>query len=368
MRIAFMDSYLFEYRLPFLKALRRHADVLRVFALDAGFDLPMSKLQASGLDVKWLRSIRLNRGPRESLGWDDPTSVDLPLNVLYALRRFNPDVVISGDMGPRTLQAAMFRRYHPDCRLVVWARVSQHSERTRSSTRIMLRKELVRRADAIITNGFSGRGYLMELGANPSRVHVVHQASQIDARLPARSAGGPLRLLFVGRLIERKGLHLLLPALTRYAKASWTLTVAGDGPEQERLRVYASQHHLPVEFIGFVPRTGLHELFANHDVFVFPSLNDEWGLVVGEALRTGLPVLGSVYSEAVCELIEDGVTGWVLRPDDPGSIRIALDRVFSATSTELAHTGEVARRSVQQLTPEVMAKHFVEVIHAAQDS
>lgn len=368
MRIAFMDSHLFEYRLPFLKALRKHVDVLRVFVPGVGFDLPLSDLQASGLDVKWIRSIRLSSAPRAPFGWNDLVPVDLPLNVLYALQRFNPDVVISGEMGLRTLQAAVFRRCHPDCRLVVWARLSRHSERARSSTRIMIRRELVRRADAIITNGFSGREYLMELGASPSRVHVVNQASQIDARLPSKSKGGPLRLLCVSRLIERKGLHLLLPALAGYEKASWTLTVAGDGPEQERLRAYASQHHLPVEFVGFVPRAGLDELFANHDVFVFPSLNDEWGLVVGEALRAGLPVLGSVYSEAVCELIEDGVTGWVLRPDESDSIRIALDRVFSAAPTELSHAGEIARRSVQQLTPEVMANHFLDVIHAVRDS
>ena len=63
MRVAFMDGHLFEYRLPFLKALRKHVDVLHVFVPGVGFDLPVSELQASGLDVKWIRSIRLSSAP-----------------------------------------------------------------------------------------------------------------------------------------------------------------------------------------------------------------------------------------------------------------------------------------------------------------
>ena len=50
-------------------------------------------------------------------------------------------------------------------------------------------------------------------------------------------------------------------------------------------------------------------------VLVFPTLADEWGLVVNEALAAGVPVLGSLYSQAVEELVRDGENGWTFRPD-----------------------------------------------------
>jgi len=369
MRVAFIEGPLLEYRLPFLTALQERVDRLQLFVAGLGFDLPESQLRASGLDVSLLRSVSVNRRLRHPLGFRELAQLDLPWNVCHVLSRFKPDVVISSEMGLRTVQAAAFRRRHPDCRLVLWARLSEHSEATRGAARKLLRKSLVHRADAIITNGSSGRRYLLGAGADPARVHVVHQASALDVRPPSQRPARPLlRLLSVGRLVASKGLHLLLPALTAYPRESWQLTVAGDGPESAWLRAFVSRRHLPVEFTGFVPRARLADLFADHDVFVFPTLKDEWGLVAGEALRAGLPVLGSVYSDAVCEIVKDGATGWMMRPDRPQSIRVALDRAFAATPGELQRARELARDSVRRLTPDVMAGQFLDVLHAACDT
>lgn len=368
MRVAFLDGPLFEYRLPFLKALQERVDRLQVFVAGLGFDLPESELRASELDVSRLRSVSVNRKLRYPLGFSEAAELNLPWNVFRALSRFGPDVVISGEMGLRSLQAAAFRRANADCRLVLWARLSQHSEAGRGSARKLIRRALVRYADAVVTNGRSGHQYLVGLGVDPERVHVVHQASAIDVRPPSGSRERPLRLIFAGRLVTSKGLHLLLPVLSRYPPGTWALTVAGDGPEHRMLQAFASRHHLPVEFTGFVSRARLAGLFADHDVLVFPTLKDEWGLVVGEALRTGLPVLGSIYSEAVCEIIEEGVTGWMMRPDSEQSIGAALDRAFATTPAELVQARKRARDSVQDLTPAIMAEQFLGVLHAARST
>lgn len=366
MRVAFVDGPLYEYRLPFLKALQMRVDSLHVFVTHLGFDLPESQLRAFGLDVTRLRSPDVNHMARLPFGFSDAQPLDIPWNVLRALSRLQPDVIVSGEMGFRTLQAAAFRRCHPNCRLVIWARVTEHTETARGTVRQVLRRALVRHTDAIITNGSSGHRYLTGLGADPAQVHVVNQASAFGVRLPSRPPAGPVRLLFVGRLIALKGLHLLLPALCEYPPASWELTVVGDGPELERLRTFASRHHLPVNFAGFMPRPRLPELFAANDLFVFPTFSDEWGLVVGEALGAGLPVIGSVYSEAVCEIVEDGVNGWKFKPDDPQSLRAALDRAFEITPAELLHARETVPDSVRNLTPEVMADQFLDVLQATR--
>ncbi len=366
MRVALLDGPLLEYRLPFLTALQEQVGRLGVFVANRGFDLPEGQLRASGLDVSYLRSLSVNRTLRYPLGFGEVVPLEVPCNVVLVLSRFRPDVIISGEMGLRTLQAVAYRRMHGDCRLAVWARLSEYSEAGRGTHRKIVRKALVRNADAIVTNGSSGRRYLTGLGADPSRVHVIHQASALDVQPRSRRPGTPRRLLYVGRLVTSKGLHLLLAALARYRVTAWTLTVVGDGPEREKLCAYAAQRHLPVRFCGFVPRAGLPEFFAGHDVFVFPTLKDEWGLVVGEALRAGLPILGSVYSEAVCEIVKDGITGWTMRPDRPESVIAALDRAFAATSEDLLRIGELAPETVQRLTPEAMAGRFLDVLHSVR--
>jgi glycosyltransferase involved in cell wall biosynthesis len=366
-RVALLDNQLFEYRLPFLMALQERVERLRVFVPGLGFDLTESKLRATGLDICQLRSVSVNRTLRYPHGISEASKLDLPWNILHALSHFKPDAVICGEMGLRSLQAAAFRQVNANCRLVIWARVSQHTEAGRGSARKLIRKALVRRIDSIVTNGQSGREYLAGLGADPMCVHVIHQASAIDP-LP-HSPGGKdqLRLLFVGRLVTLKGLHLLLPVLSRHAPGTWTLTVVGDGPEYGTLQALVNQWNLPVHFTGFLPRGELPRLFAGHDVLVFPTLKDEWGLVVGEALRAGLPVLGSVYSEAVCEIVEDGVNGWRMRPDNEESIHTAVSRAFAATPAELHQFGELARDSARDLTPEAMAEQFIGVLHSARD-
>lgn len=365
MRVAFLDGPLLEYRLPFLAALQKQVGTLGVFVASCGYDLPEHQLRASGLDVSYLRSFSVNRKLRYPLGFVEGVPLDLPCDVLPVLSRFRPDVIISGEIGLRTIQATAYRRMHGDCRLVIWARLSEYSEAGRAH-RTALRKALVRHADAIITNGASGRRYLTGLGIDPSRVHIIHQASALNVKPSFRRPGTPRRLLYVGRLVTSKGLDMLLGTLARYRSTPWTLTIAGDGPERSKLCDFAARERLPVRFRGFVPRAHLPGLFADHDVFVFPTLKDEWGLVVGEALRAGLPVVGSVYSEAVGEILRDGITGWTMRPDRPESIMAALDSALAASSEDLVRIGELARESVWRLTPEAMAEAFAGIAHGVR--
>jgi len=101
----------------------------------------------------------------------------------------------------------------------------------------------------------------------------------------------PLTALFAGRLVPLKGLALALRALALLP--AWRLTVCGNGPDERRLKRLARRLEVDerVEFLGWVPRTEVQLLMRQADVFVFPSLHDEGGYVVAEALAEGLPVV-----------------------------------------------------------------------------
>ena len=84
-------------------------------------------------------------------------------------------------------------------------------------------------------------------------------------------------------------------------------------------------------------------MYGSCDIFVFPTLADDWGVAVNEAMAASLPVLGSVYSQAVEELVRDGVNGWVSRPDDPAGMQRCLEGAMNTLPADLARMGARGR-------------------------
>jgi glycosyltransferase involved in cell wall biosynthesis len=78
-------------------------------------------------------------------------------------------------------------------------------------------------------------------------------------------------------------------------------------------------------------------------------------------------VLGSIFSQAVEELVDDGVSGWMFRPNDPESVNAVLDRTLSVGAPELARMGAAARDAVQALSPESAADRLIEGLRIASD-
>jgi hypothetical protein len=97
-------------------------------------------------------------------------------------------------------------------------------------------------------------------------------------------------------------------------------------------------------------------------------LVDEWGLVVPEALSAGLPVLGSIFSPSVEELIVEGENGWKFDPLDRGSTYDAIGRALLADRKTLEEMSRRAVSSVAILAPDVLAQRIVDSIHALHES
>jgi glycosyltransferase involved in cell wall biosynthesis len=120
-----------------------------------------------------------------------------------------------------------------------------------------------------------------------------------------------------------------------------------------------------VELAGSLPYEQMAEAYRAADVLVLPTLADVWGLVVNEAVAAGVPVLGSIYAQAVQELVEDGVNGWYFVPDRPDVVDQALERVLATDPVELAWMGAQARQAVAHLTSEYIADVLVDGLRLA---
>ena len=120
-----------------------------------------------------------------------------------------------------------------------------------------------------------------------------------------------------------------------------------------------------MNFLGECSFAQLSECYATSGILAFPMLSDEWGLIVNEALAAGLPVLGSVYSQAVEELVLEGETGWRFRTDVGDEMYAAIDRALTTPVDKLNDMRRAGRELVKPLTPEFVADRFLATIEAA---
>jgi glycosyltransferase involved in cell wall biosynthesis len=173
-----------------------------------------------------------------------------------------------------------------------------------------------------------------EIRAVGSEVHLLPHGVDLQRFTPrAGSSNGVLQLLAVGRLVEKKGFHFLIAALAG-VKIPFTLTIAGDGPERERLRQLITLNNLEnrVVFCGSVTHSELPRIYGQADVVVVPSIKDSSGdrdglpNVVLEAMASGHPVIAS-DAGAIASAITDYENGLLVPPADPVALGQAIRRL-----------------------------------------
>lgn len=312
---------------------------------------------------------------RHEQGFSDKLWRHIPYDTLPYLLRKRPDVVISIQLGFRTLQAALYRKLFPKSHLVIWTGLSEHTEKGLARWRILLRKTLLDAADAVLVNGSSGRNYLLSLGVPLEKIFPEPYCADISSHLALpleREASVARRLLYVGQLTGRKGLQPFLLVLSDWLREhpleSCDFWIAGDGPLRAELEKFPVPSQLRLRFLGSIPYEKLPDLYALGGIFAFPTLADEWGVVVNEALATGLPILGSVYSQAVEELVQDGLNGWTFRPDHRDEMYAALERAMTATEEQLDEMRGACRECIRSLSPAYGAECFRDAIEYVRPS
>jgi len=199
-----------------------------------------------------------------------------------------------------------------------------------------------RSADAMTANSSATAEKVREYTSR--EVHVVPSPAPFDetagpdenTRAPFHD-DGPIRLLFVGRLVERKGVEYLVRALPLILEERpAVITVVGEGERRPSIEAAAREAGVEdrVELTGYIPAERLESLYRSCDVFVLPAVVDEkgdtegLGVVLLEALLFERPVIASGVG-GIVDIVRDGETGWRVPPRDPGAI---ADAVLEAAS------------------------------------
>ncbi len=162
---------------------------------------------------------------------------------------------------------------------------------------------------------------------------------------------GPLRILFTGNVIPRKGLYALVLALSRLAHESWQLTVAGSLSADARYvrrigRLIASTGLAEqVKLLDTVSREQLVGLLESHHCLAVPSFYEGFGIVYLEAMGFGMPVIASTAG-AVPEVVDDGREGFLVTPGDVDALTEEIGRLIRDRNLLLAMSLAARKRSL----------------------
>jgi glycosyltransferase involved in cell wall biosynthesis len=194
-----------------------------------------------------------------------------------------------------------------------------------------LRRGVLKNSLAIVANS-EGLRKIAE-AADPFPVRVIPNGIDSDFFIPAqprpaRTKGGALRIVFVGRFQEQKNLRFLFEQVAQLSPETFELHLVGDGPEKQRLRRLAEQIGIAamITWHGWLGRKAVREAYQTADCLVNPSLYEGMPNVVLEAMACGLPVIASKVPGNE-ELVLDGETGFLFDLQTPNALMSALKKL-----------------------------------------
>lgn len=153
--------------------------------------------------------------------------------------------------------------------------------------------QIRKRTDFVFAFGSRGVAYYSRCGFNRRIVYPFLYQNDTINQSPSRLTAFPVRIVYVGALIRRKGVDLLFKALSEIDDLEWVLEVIGDGPQEVELRDLSERLGLynRIRWYGSINSSEVLNRLQENDVCVVPSRNEGWGMLVSEALNAGLAVI-----------------------------------------------------------------------------
>lgn len=383
MKITYVARSFLDYRVPVLAEL----DEISGGNLSFITSDKLTPARALGRLKAVLGNRAICLSGERSLGTDVPaeanTSVCLPFQpgLLRAIDSTDAEVLVGDGFFQWTFAALLHRLLRGTPVVVCYERWT-HTERNAQRYRRAYRFFALKLVGAVCCNGRLSEEYVHSLGVPLAKITKGHMAADTDQLRELRQNVDPIEIerlrrawpavktvfLYVGQLIKRKGLEQLLhgwEAFEHKTPGQAALVIVGCGPEEARLKTVVATAKLKnVVFAGHVNYEHLVPYYAAADAFVIPTLEDNWSLVVPEAMACGLPILCSKYNGCWPELVQEGWNGWVFDPLDQLDTMQTLSRAVSHRS-ELTMMGAESLAIVSEHSPRQAAQAILSACELA---
>ena len=291
----------------------------------------------------------------------DMRYVHIPWGVGKLLKELDPDVVVGSEYNPTILLALHYCKRHK-MPFVSWTDGTLFSERNFGKVQLWSRKHVIRRADSYIASSSKAKEAQVYYGALEEKCHISYLTVDVDQYVQKPQGKGNGKILCVGSLIERKGIDLLLKALSEL-REPYDLFIAGTGEEKESLEKLAQELKIDdkIHFLGHLNRAELLKHYADSDLFVLPTREDCFALVILEAMCSGLPIICSKYADGAYDLLENEKNGFVIDPYDTKKFREFIQRILKDKEIQKNMRKE-SEKIIEKFRFENVSKGYMEAI------
>lgn len=387
MRITWVTRSFLDYRIPVYKALDEMCNHnLTVIYYK---DIPPLRCQEKLKKILGDRAIardkelRIGNRPKIDNASRANSSIRIPISpgLVKQIIQTKPDVLISDGFMQWTYAPLIVNALKGIPHVMLYERTA-HTERTAGKIRILYRKFVSHWIDAIGCNGILTGKYIKSiLNWDDTRLTYGHMVADVagmqqkvtqvsnDKALALRTQLGikGIMILFVGQLIPRKGVRELLNAWDTFKKTNneaCTLVYVGSGPQEQELRDIIKSRHIPdIVLTGAIDYDHIAPYYKIADCFIIPTLEDNWSLVVPEAMACGLPIATSIYNGCYPELVHPN-NGWIFDPLKQESIINVLNQIINAQD-QLKSMGKKSIDIVSKQTAEHAADSIMKAINIA---
>ena len=287
------------------------------------------------------------------------------------IENIQPDlIVIAGYSRPSMLAALGWSRLKQKPAILLSA--SKEDDSYRSFVTEALKKAIVSNYKAALVGGKPQKRYCIKLGIPAERIFLGYNVVGNEVFHPQKisSLRKPFNFpyfLAINRFIPKKNLLFLLSSYNTYYKKAGEkalhLVLCGDGELRPQIEKKIKELDLSnlVHLTGFLQQDELLPYFAHASGFVHASIQEQWGLVVNEAMAAGLPVLVSNRCGCYEDLVIEGITGFGFDPENSQQLTSLMLKMTSG-EVELSKMGNAALEHIQKFSPNYFAKGLSQAI------
>ncbi len=364
-RLLFLTNFASPYRVHFFDELSKYMDVTVLYTDDIA--------EISHRNPQWFENGEGRFHPVQLKKVAAVGDENLCLDVLPWLKKKFDHIVIGGYSSPTAILAMAWLRL---CRIPFYMEVDGGLIRQEGKLKYFIKKTLVSMAPKWLSTGRHTTDYLLHYGAKEENIQhypfsslyaqdiLLQAVSQEEKQNLRAELGIPEDhiVLAIGQFIHRKGFDVLLQAAKALDENTGIYIVGGEATEE--YRTLRETLGVPqVHFLGFQKKEVLARFYKAADLFVLPTREDIWGLVINEAMGYGLPVVTTDRCVAGLELIEDGVNGYIVPVEDAQALAEKIQAVLDADREKM---GEASLKRIRPYTLENMAKTHWEIFEGGR--
>ena len=369
MNIWYITNLPAPYTVEFFERLGRRCELQVIY----------ERRSASDRDLKWKTEVNNDKPYSEryinniDIGGENSIGLGLIRFLKRELKRNCPDAIIFGDYGTySSILAIMFLKKNGVPYIISTdGGFVNHEE---SWIKSKIKRYLIGGASWWFSSGGLTEDYLTYYGAKKDRItqypftslrkediltNCLNKEEKCNIRMRLGLPSGKL-LLGVGQFIPRKGWDILLEAFDVLVENNEDISLLIIGGNEDSFEQLVGRS-IPkrVHIIPFVIKNELIQYYKCADIFVLPTREDIWGLVINEAMAAGLPIITTDRCNAGIELIENGVNGFIAKADDKDSLLESLNEILRLSDEDIFEMSEAGLKVISEYSFDDMAEAYI---------